>query len=197
MRRWCFQAGDGCPYCLEDTIHILHCPHPDAIQVWNEQFDYLTTQLASLQTEPSLMAILLLELSAWRKGTTPTQLHSLEAPLQPILRDLRRLSYNQFMEGLFPTSMIQFQQDYFSTIENCRKTGQKWGQKLYKIVWKMVHNIWQGRNEQLHNTHRIQELQGLPIVQTAIGLEFAIGLDRLPASKFSLLFTTPFETLLK
>ena len=41
-------------------------------------------------------------------------------------------------------------------------------------------------------------LNCLPIVQTTIGLEFAIGLDRLPASKFLLLLTTPLvDTLLK
>ena len=68
--------------------------------------------------------------------------------------------------------MIQYQQEYYKSKDNCRKMGMKWAQKVYLSVWKMTSEIWKGRNEQLHNTHGIQELQGLPIVKQAFEQNF-------------------------
>ena len=54
-----------------------------------------------------------------------------------------------------------------------------------------------GRNEQLHDTERIYELQGLPVLKEAIHQEYGLGLHRLPAYEFSIYFSSPIDTMLK
>ena len=61
----------------------------------------------------------------------------------------------------------------------------------------MLFSIWQERNSQLHNTQRIQDLEGLAPIQEAIRLEWSLGLGLLPASEFSHYFTIKLEDLLQ
>ena len=61
----------------------------------------------------------------------------------------------------------------------------------------MIFNIWSGRNAQLHETERIAQLHGLPQLKQAITQEFNLGLHRLPAHEFSIMFTTRMDIVLK
>jgi hypothetical protein len=54
-----------------------------------------------------------------------------------------------------------------------------------------------GRNNKLHETKIIQELEGLPELQQSIKTEWAIGLSTLPATDFSHLFKLRLDVLLQ
>ena len=58
--------------------------------------------------------------------------------------------------------LILHQERFYRVQEKCLKTGKSWGKKAYKLLWKLTKSIWLGRNQQLHDTDRIKELQGLP-----------------------------------
>ena len=75
--------------------------------------------------------------------------------------------------------------------------GTTWGKKLYKLLWTLLKSTWIARNEHLHETDRIYELQGLPQLQEAIKKEYALGLHRLPACEFSIYFSSRLDKLLQ
>ena len=91
--------------------------------------------------------------------------------------------------------LILHQERFYRAKEKCPKTSKSWGKKAYKLIWKLTKSIWLGRNQQLHDTDRIKELQGLPLVLQAIQSEYNLGLHPLPPSEFSVPFATTFESL--
>ena len=119
----------------------------------------------------------------------------LPIPLQQPISDMRKLTYPRVLEGLLPKSVISYQHNYFR-LEKSQKTGSSWGKQVYKLFWKVLKNIWIGRNNQLHKTERIRDLQGLPTLKEAIRSEYALGLHWLPACEFSIYFCNPIELFL-
>ena len=110
---------------------------------------------------------------------------------------IRELSYERFLEGLIPVQLISYQEFFFWSDPRSLHPGKLWGKKLFKLIWDMVHSIWTARNAQLHETNRIFELQGLPYVKQAITSEYNLGLHRLPAFEFSMLFSSRLEIVLQ
>ena len=117
-------------------------------------------------------------------------IHLLDTTLQHIFVHTRNITYDKLLEGLLPKSMIQFQENYYRGKPNCQRTGKSWGKKLYKCLWSLTHTIWEIRNHQLHETDKINDLQGISQVKQSIQSEFNLGLQFLPASEFSIYFST-------
>ena len=81
--------------------------------------------------------------------------------------------------------------------KNSTKTGLFWGKRMYKLGWKAIFMIWEGRNKQLHETKHIMDMEGGEILKNSIVAEYAKGLGRLPACDFSHMFRTPVDALLQ
>ena len=200
MALWKKRAMDNCPFCLEPdehTFHILTCPHAEATKVWDSSLETFIKSLTRLNTETEFLSTLTYDLHCWRNAQPYLLINSISTNLQPIFIHLRQIKYDKFLEGLIPKELIRHQETYFRAQESCLQTGKSWGKKVYKLLWEFTNSIWLGRNQQLHDTDRIKELQGLPLVLQAIQSEYNLGLHRLPPSEFSLLFATSFEILKK
>ena len=200
MRLWNLRAGDGCPFCLEpaeDTTHILRCQHQDAIAIWNAELDLLTNKLIHLGTSMELVAALVNDLKSWRYRQPFSDLIHIDVNLQPAIVAMRQITYDKVLEGLIPKTVIDYQDAIYRREENNRHSGKSWAKKVFNLFWNLIHKVWTARNEQLHNTARIFDLQGLQEVKTAISMEYALGLHRLPACEFSMMFSSPLDVLLK
>ena len=200
MALWKKRAMDNCPFCLEPdehTFHILTCPHAEATKVWDSSLETFIKSLTRLNTETEFLSTLTYDLHCWRNAQPYLLINSISTNLQPIFIHLRQIKYDKFLEGLIPKELIRHQEKYFRAQESCLQTGKSWGKKVYKLLWEFTNSIWLGRNQQLHDTDRIKELQGLPLVLQAIQSEYNLGLHRLPPSEFSMLFATSFEVLQK
>ena len=126
MQKWNFRIGDDCPYCLhpkEDTTHVLHCPHHDLLTVWNEAFSRFIEKLDKLGTEPSLLAALYNDLLAWRMNQPLPHLEFIPVSLHTLVQNLRSLTYDRVLEGLLPTSIINYQENFFCQDKSSQKTG--------------------------------------------------------------------------
>ena len=77
------------------------------------------------------------------------------------------------------------------------KTGNQWSAKVHQAGWKLVYAMWEQRNQQLHHTQHIADMEGMTQVKSSITTEYSIGLGRLPASEFSHLFREKLEILLQ
>lgn len=199
MVKWKLRAGDGCPYCLhpkEDTMHILSCQHQDAVITWEENMKSLFNKIQRWDTDPTLMTALHNVLTEWKYGTFSLNPHNLRSDVKIAIKHIQEISVPIFLEGFIPKSLVAVQESFYRSQQESQKQGKVWAKKLYHANWKFLQGLWTGRNEQLHKTKRIEELQGLPIVQQAIRQEYNLGLHRLPASEFSIYFSLPVEKLL-
>ena len=199
MKQWKFRPYDSCPFCMqenEDTEHIMLCQHQDAINIWNTQLLAIKELLTKWETEANLQVALCQDLQAWRHNSHLPSLTLIPPPLRRPLIDMRQLGYDRILEGLLPKTVIDYQDKYYKEMES-RKSGSSWGKKVYKLFWSVLKELWMGRNEQLHQTNRIQDLQGLPVLKESIRREYQLGLHRLPACEFSIFFSSPVEKLLE
>ena len=191
--------GDGCPFCdhpEEDTQHILTCQHNDALQIWSQALQVFTQKLEKFKTHPTLMTAIMNELVTWRYKLPEIPITHIHSEIRACIKDLRQMTVPTFLEGHIPRSMIKVQDEYFQQNEKHSPRGTTWAKKVYKACWALLKEIWIRRNEQLHETKRIEELQGLETIKLAIASEYRLGLHRLPACEFSIYFSSRLEQLL-
>ena len=200
VRLWNIRAGDSCPFCShpqEDTSHILQCQHDNALQIWSDAMQLFITKLSKFRTCPTLLTAIVNEVTMWRYGLPQIDINNIDVATQQCIKDIRGITIPTFLEGFIPKSLIIHQNQYFQKHEHHTFRGQTWAKKVYKACWSLLKEVWIGRNDQLHNTERIAEFQGLPILKSAIEAEYRLGLQRLPACEFSIYFSTRLNKLLQ
>ena len=198
MKRWKERFKSNCPFCLhedEDTHHILTCHHADASHRWNESLKQWEISMAKIDTCKHVMIAIKRELAAWRHESSHPDISLLPRRLQCAIHEQRNIGWKQFLEGLLSRHWKLYMTTYYLGKRSKRK-GSTWASRLVQYNWKLIASVWESRNEQLHQTERIHDLEGMSVVRDAIKKEWDIGLGRLPASQFSHYFNIPMEKLL-
>ena len=200
MVRWKMRHEGYCPFCTETnetTAHILTCKHEDALNGWNKEWSQFINKLQRLDTCWNLMHAIRIEVHNWRYGLPQSPLDEYPLLLQQAIQEQRQLGWNLFFEGIISQKWAHYMTTYYEAIGNF-KSGNNWAQKLVHLTWKTTFAIWETRNKQLHETQRIHDMEGVPILQKAITVEWNQGIGRLTASEYSALFqTTPIEIFQK
>lgn len=78
-------------------------------------------------------------------------------------------------------------QQHFINIDSLQTSGP-WAVHLIKTNWELIFQIWEHRNQHLHYTDRIKELEGSSELYRAVRRELKIGIGSLPVSGFSQYF---------
>ena len=199
MERWQQRHTGACPYCLtplENTQHILRCTHEDSIQTWETALLNFLYKLHYLDTCPKLIIALKNELHSWRHNQQTPTLQHIPQMLRKVIISQRSIGWQQFLEGLISTTWAEYMESFYRK-SHSMKTGITWASRLYHLTWNVVHHIWEARNNQLHETERIDDFEGAQILKQAIIEEWNKGIGRLPASEFSRLFKSNLNTLLQ
>ena len=66
---------------------------------------------------------------------------------------------------------------------------------MIKKGWNLIFGIWEERNQRLHQTENILDIEGRQELLTAMTNEWSLGLSVLPASDYGYLFTKPLTFL--
>ena len=199
MQRWQLRPHSNCPYCMEkdeDITHILTCMHQDAQVQHKEALWKLLEKLVKIGTCTRAVLAIKQEIVAWRNKQPPHDLHLLPESLQLVIKSQRKIGWRCFLDGLFSIEWVKYQQQYFDQIGTQKGTSQ-WISKAIRACWDYNMFVWMARNEQLHKTERIKELEGRQELIEAIKNEYAIGLSRLPAYGFSDMFRQKEEEIVK
>jgi exonuclease III len=199
MVQWRYRHKGNCPYCMapnEDVTHLLECTDTQAVRLWNESlWDYITG-LHKLHTSIKAIVAIMKELQSWRENLPLPDIDSLDRSLRAAITNQRLIGWRQFLEGLLAQDWIDFQQQHYLEI-NSKKTGLTWSTKIIKLHTNFLQQIWTGRNNQLHKTQIIQDLEGLPELLQSIRTEWNTGISTLPAVDFSHLFSLGLDNLLR
>jgi hypothetical protein len=174
---------------------MLDCSDTKSIQIWNETlWDYIT-KLHKINTCSKAIIAIMKELQSWRENRPIPNIDHLSQPLFTAISNQRKIGWKHFLEGLLAQEWIDYQNNHYIQI-NSKNTGLTWSKKIIKLHVLLLQKIWTGRNNQLHHTNRINEMEGLPELVCSIQTEWVIGISTLPAVDFSHLFSKTVDDLL-
>lgn len=199
MQQWGLRYEGNCPFCNnpnETTTHILTCRHVDSLAVWNEALHKFTQKTFGNHTCWYLHLAIYSELNTWRHGTNYPSLELYPPLLQIAVIDQRQIGWKNFLEGLISKRWRQYVDLQYQQEGDGRSTS-KFITSLLAGLWTCLFDIWEGRNKQLHQTERIKDMEGIPLLKQAITKEWEKGLGRLPASEFSRHLSPPLSTIMK
>jgi exonuclease III len=197
MERWQLRYKGHCPFCNtpdENTEHILLCTHAEVSREWNRQLKIYRNKLKKNGTDYRLRSAIMKELYAWRKQSSPPSIAHMEDSLRHAILDQRDIGWKPFLEGMVSIYILNYQQEYFVSIKSNKKISS-WTTKLMKAGWQLIHYIWEKRNAKLHDTDKLNELEGVPLLNKIIEEERNFGLHGLPATEFSNMFRINKNTL--
>ena len=199
MVRWKLRHDGACPFCTlpnENTTHILTCNHVDALAVWDEAILKFLNNAFGYDTCWYVRLAISRELTAWRHNLPSPDLSYYPALLQQAVQEQRTIGWKQFLEGIISKRWRLYMHLLFQEQGEGHSSG-KWVCNLLKGLWNLLFHIWNGRNQQLHKTQRIKDLEGLPLLKQAIRQEWNKGLGLVPASEFSRFLSPAIDDILK
>ena len=192
MERWGLRYKGNCPFCSypkETTTHVILCKHEAVTKKWTELIRQYDEQLIKLHTSYDLRKAIIYELWAWRLNTLqplPRLLHA-DEELQAAILEQRQLGWKVFLEGLISTKIIAYQQAHHNRTKTFHRYFN-WPQKTIKAGWIILTQMWEHRNEYIHQTNIIEDMEGITILNNTIKKERNKGLSILPMLEFSHLF---------
>ena len=198
--KWKHRPHGNCPFCLspdEDTHHILSCQHSEAMKEWYKQLDQYLKTLTQIGTCPVLVVTSRYDIIAWKlDNKKKADLSLLTADQKDVIIEQRRIGWHQFLQGLMSKKWIHYHDRLFLE-DQSKKQGLTWAAKVYRANWTLIFNLWTARNSKLHDTKRIEDMEGSKELELAIENEWKIGIGALPAAEFSYLLNGPLKQTLK
>ena len=180
MKRWQFWKHHKCPRCLEDDetgSHVLRCQDPRARTHRTKVLDVFDTRLRTLKTSKAIRCTLLAQVQAWMDGTSPARL-----PIPPLLRaavrDQTTLGWDQFVKGRIANCWARLQAEDFAS-RQLRNTRKSWAAALIVAIWELSWQMWDHRNDILHNSDVYDHLIDMEATDLSIIEEWHAGSDDL------------------
>ena len=78
-----------------------------------------------------------------------------------------------------------------------KKRGLSWATKMIRANWEIIHAIRLHRNDAVHETQKLKELEGVPLLNQVIKRHWNVGVRRLPLTEFSYMFRITLTDLIK
>ena len=146
MLRWKEWDHDLCPRCgvSEDSAHVWRCPGFGAHALWETSINHLLQWMHSVDTHPDIIETIHKYLSSWH-SSSPFEFVCPNSTYQA-LSDQQVVGGRRFFEV---KSWTEIQQHYYSLIHS-RRSGRRWTIELIKRLWQIAWDIWQHRNDVLH-----------------------------------------------
>ena len=171
---------EACPRCsapVEDSKHIITCPHPTATELWEKSLDHIEQWLQNSQTDPKISSIILSRLHSWRTNTDPEIFDGLPITLDQLLFKQDNIGWEAAFRGCWSHGWAEAQEQYFKTLKS-RKSGRRWLAALIKKLWQVAWDMWEHRNGIIHDK---EQGQLALILKRDIQLEYSKGFSNLPS----------------
>jgi hypothetical protein len=182
MKRWQFWKKNSCPRCLQEdetTAHVQQCQDPRAIAHRQLSLSIFHNRLRFLKTSRDIRWTILSHVKAWMTNTIPTQ-RITPPSLRAAVRAQNSLGWNQFMKGRIANNWAPLQAADF-TRRRLRNTGKTWSAGLTSAIWELAWQMWDHRNEILHNTDIMDQLLDMDGIDFSIIEEWHAGYADLAA----------------
>lgn len=179
--RYSHQKHSRCPRCNqpnEDTAHIIQCPHPEAVQLWQQEVIKLHHWMIQNSGHTELCAIIRDSLLEWRRTSRGFQGTSQDALLHTAIKRQKNIGWRSLIEGFWATEWRQKQSLHLSSM-NSKKSGLLWISRVQRRIWEIAWKMWEHRNNILHNKGTTIHRHEQKALDTEIREEMRIGLNGL------------------
>jgi len=180
MRHWNFWDNNkclNCPDTVEDTVHILLCPHQARVDAWDDAVDGFEAWMTEVDTDPDIYDCF----SKALRARNPAHLFAAYASDTTIgaATDQDKIGWVHFLEGKVALKWRELQDDHY-TLSGSRKTSKGWAEGLVNNLLTLVHKLWKSRNDAVYE----QDDLGLKVkdgqeLEEAISEQFELGLEGL------------------
>jgi len=183
MCRWKFHMSSMCPRCKatdEDKQHILTCPAPEVRSLWEKQLKVIDLWLWDEGTDTQLRDHLMMYLRSWplAPATSPMS--------PPFVEDQADIGHQYMMDRWLSQEWRAHQEQTWTQIHS-QKLSKRWTSELIKKLWNVAWDMWEQRNEVLHNSDTNHGLILETTVNDQIRQIYAIGLGQLACRDFGLM----------
>ena len=183
LQLWKHQAHNSCPRCgveKEDVEHVVTCKNPDATITWNESVANLETWMHDNDAEPNMAQIICSSLRSWRTGERlPYPNINLPLIVVEAMVEQDRIGWNNFINGFISTKWRVIQKAYLKDLGSM-KSPDLWISRFQKRIWWIPWQLWQHRNEFLHNDGKTIHFQETAAVNREIRREYLMTGQGLP-----------------
>lgn len=142
-----------CNAPIETSEHVLRCPHPEATRVWERALQSFEAHLKRSKTDPTIVTAIIQNMQRWREGEAPMENHQ-TSTVRQALQEQSVLGWRSFIEGLPSKKWAEAQ----ATHAQRRKQRQQrfspgqWASRLIRWVWEIPWQMWEHRNNILHES---------------------------------------------
>ena len=136
------------------------------------------------------------EIETWRNKKRQSRLENMDREVKEAIEEQRDIGWKNFLEGLVCNKITRVQQEYLNE-KKSYMNSHTWVKKVIKAGWELIENMWEFRNEAVHEKEKIKELEGVPVLDRCIREQWNRGLGQLPASEYSCMFRIKEEEIIK
>ena len=126
-------------------------------------------------TDPDIQTFLINRLISWIQDPHghEIQITSFPPQKQRAFQNQLKLGWYAFITGLIHPTIIQLQQQHYST-KHRKTTGASWATQIIQQNWQTLYDLWLLRNHTLHQ-RTIDDNHGLANLDYAITVEYHLG----------------------
>ena len=199
LQLWKHQEHSSCPRCgtaRENVEHILLCTAPSATSIWDNAIDKLAIWLEENDAEPHLAEIICTSLRAWRnKERLPFPTRDIPIIVMEAMVEQDSIGWYNLTNGFISKKWRTIQKAHFKDIGSM-KSPILWISRFQKRIWEIPWQMWQHRNEFLHNDGRTIHFQEIAAINCSIRTEYNMSWNGLPES-YQHLFRGDIENLIE
>lgn len=143
--------SNACPRCsLPEThrYHVIRCPHPEAMLLWQTHTTSLDAWMQRQHTKPTLRHAIMSLLNQWYEDLPWNPPPSLDNDDNHTFASQQRAGTVRVMDGFLVSQWAEVQQKYYEWIQK-RYTGRRWLSRLIQKLWEIAWDLWRHRQKVL------------------------------------------------
>lgn len=102
-----------CDYPVEDAYHVIKCPNPAAITVWEDSLKKLFNWMDDTKTGPELRDVIIDSLCQWKQPINSPTTANITPSLQQLLQEQADIGWYNFLDGFLSTGWAETQVRYY------------------------------------------------------------------------------------
>ena len=149
--------------------------------------------MQSQQFHSEIIEVIIHNLNCWRENKQPTYIPA-NILLNKAVKEQRNIGWNHFIEGFWSKHFELCQQSHFESIKTTKSTVLLLS-KTQRRIWRIAWQLWNHRNNILHDSNHSFHPQELEQINQEIHHEWTINLSTLPSS-YNYLFKDTLQIIL-
>ena len=169
-----------CPRCggePKTATHVLKCKDQRAVLQWATSIGKLTKWMVESKTDPIITNAIITGIRRWRDDSGQ-YIHYRRGYKEATLEQ-NEINWENLLRGRLSKKWRALQQSHYERIGSPRQAAS-WVSGLIVQLWQVSFDLWEHRNDILHNSEASERLKGLEEIDKQIREQYQRGWASLP-----------------